>query len=430
MPDNLVFYRETEFKDTEIGRIPKEWEVKKLKETAIDIYYGITAKAVERPAELRMLRTTDINNYNVNWDNLPYCMITEKRNNISRFLLEKDDLIIARAGTIGVSILVEKNLKDVIFGSYLIKVKLNNNVNPKFVHFLFQSNIYWNQITLSQAGSTLKNINLPIITSLKIPLPPIEEQQQIASILSTIDEAIQKTDEVIAKTERLKKGMMQELLTKGIGHKEFKDTEIGRIPKEWKLATLKDVATVSSGNTAPQEDRYFKDGKFPFVRVQHLSELEEQRFPVQCDLVNETAISELKLKLFKKGSIIFPKSGESIRLERRAMLKENSFVVNHLAVIEPISQEVLNLFLFYYLCTVKTSNYLTKTTMPSLNLYTIQTFYIPIPSLPEQQQITSILVTLDEKLELARKQKTKLERIKQGFMNELLTGRIRVGVRS
>jgi type I restriction enzyme S subunit len=280
------------------------------------------------------------------------------------------------------------------------------------------------------SGSTFKAIRREELVRFLLALPPVTEQKQIASILSTIDEAIQKTDEVIAKTERLKKGMMQELLTKGIGHKEFKDTEIGRIPKEWKLATLKDVATVSSGNTAPQEDRYFKDGKFPFVRVQHLSELEEQRFPVQCDLVNETAISELKLKLFKKGSIIFPKSGESIRLERRAMLKENSFVVNHLAVIEPISQEVLNLFLFYYLCTVKTSNYLTKTTMPSLNLYTIQTFYIPIPSLPEQQQITSILVTLDEKLELARKQKTKLERIKQGFMNELLTGRIRVGVRS
>ncbi len=201
----------------------------------------------------------------------------------------------------------------------------------------------------------------------------------------------------------------------------FKDTEIGRIPKEWGVVRLGDIANISSGNTAPQEDIYFKDGKYPFIRVQHLTDLEEQKYPVKYDLVNDLAVSRLKLKKFKKGSIIFPKSGESIKLEKRAMLKRDSYVVNHLAVIEPTTKNVDNLFLFYYLCTIRTSNYLTKTTMPSLNLSIIQKFFIPLPSLPEQKAIAQILLTIDEAIQKTNEVIAKTERLKKGLMEELLT---------
>ena len=93
----------------------------------------------------------------------------------------------------------------------------------------------------------IKNISLPLLKSLLIPLPPFEEQRKIVEILSTIDKAIQKTNEIIAKTERLKRGLMQELLTKGLGHKEFKDTEIGRIPKDWEVVRLGELVDIQSG---------------------------------------------------------------------------------------------------------------------------------------------------------------------------------------
>jgi type I restriction enzyme S subunit len=217
-------------------------------------------------------------------------------------------------------------------------------------------------------------------------------------------------------------------LTKGIGHKEFKDTEIGRIPKEWEVVKLENVAKISSGNIAPQKDKYFKNGKYPFIRVQHLAILKEGKYPETYDLINDLAVSELRLKKFKKGAIIFPKSGESIRLEKRALLQDDSYVVNHLAVIEPMREDVNNIFLFYYLCAVKTSNYLTKTTMPSLSLSIIKKFLIPLPSLEEQKAIAEILSTVDKKLEVERKRKEKLEQIKKALMDLLLTGKIRVKV--
>ena len=210
----LTFYKETEFQDTQIGKIPKDWKLVKLSNIVEDIYYGITAKAVEHKTGLKILRTTDIKDYNVDWDLLPFCEITEKRGNIQRFLLKKGDIIIARAGTTGVCVLVEKDFEDVIFGSYLIKIRLNKNVYPRFVYYFCQSHSYWNQITSGQAGSTIKNINIPLLKSLNVPLPSsVKEQTAITEILSTVDKAIELYRREKERLLRLKRGLMSVLLT-------------------------------------------------------------------------------------------------------------------------------------------------------------------------------------------------------------------------
>jgi type I restriction enzyme S subunit len=212
--DKLMFYRETEFQDTEIGEIPKDWKLVKLSNIVEDIYYGITAKAVEHKTGLKILRTTDIKDYNVDWDSLPFCEITEKRGNIQRFLLKKGDIIIARAGTTGVCVLVEKDFEDVIFGSYLIKIRLNKNVYPRFIYYFCQSHSYWNQITSGQAGSTIKNINIPLLKSLNVPLPSsVKEQTAVTEILSTVDKAIELYRREKERLLRLKRGLMSVLLT-------------------------------------------------------------------------------------------------------------------------------------------------------------------------------------------------------------------------
>jgi type I restriction enzyme S subunit len=203
----------TKFKKTEIGEIPEEWEVVRLgdKEITKDLFYGITAKAVDKDTGIKMLRTTDIKEYCVDWEMLPFCEITEKRNNLTKYLLKKGELIVARAGTVGVSILVDRSFDKVIFGSYLIKVRLKPTIDPTFAHYFFQSPAYWKHLQKAQ-GSTLKNINLPLLKSLIIPLPPLPEQQKIASILSSVDEKIEAERRRKEKLEELKKGLMQNLL--------------------------------------------------------------------------------------------------------------------------------------------------------------------------------------------------------------------------
>ena len=435
MKEKVEFYKETEF-----GEFPKDWEVKMLSEIAIlerGLSYSSKEKSKDEIPDGYLFLTLNSIGEGGGLKECGWTWIKSERLR-ERHFIKEGDIVIANTeqskdgsliGSPAIVHLPKWYKKDkAVFSMDLSKLLLkisNMDVNFLFYYLSFVQLLARKYHT----GTNVWHLKIDSWASdLLIPLPPLCEQQKIAEILSTIDETIQKTDEIIDKTESLKKGLMQEFFTKGIGHKEFKDTEIWKIPKEWNVANLGSIAKIYSGNIAPQEEKYFKNGKYPFIRVQHLTELEEEKFPVSYDFINDYALSDLKLKLFKKGCIVFPKSGESIKLEKRAMLKEDSCVVNHLAVIEPLYENIDNLFLFYYLCTIKTSNYLTETTMPSLNLSTISKFPVPLPSLIEQQKITSILSTVDKKLDVLKQEKVKLEKIKQWFMDELLTGKIRVNV--
>ena len=221
---------------------------------------------------------------------------------------------------------------------------------------------------------------------------------------------------------------MEIYFTKGVfEHKEFKDTELGRIPKDWKVIKLEEIAKIESGNTAPQKEKYFKNGKYPFIRMQHLNFLSKNRFIKYFDLINDKAVKELKLKLFKKGSILLPKSGESIRTEKKAMLSLDSYVVNHLAIIEVKDKSKLNNeYLFYYFKRFKLSSLIMQTTTPSIKLSTLRNIKIPLPSLEEQKEIAKRLKVIDNQIENLKNQKETLQKIKKKFMDLLLTGKIRV----
>jgi type I restriction enzyme S subunit len=425
---SFAFYKEVSFKGTPIGKIPKDWELVKLSDIAEDIYYGITAKAVENKTGLKMLRTTDIKDYTVDWDSLPFCEVTEKRGDIQRFLLKKGDLIIARAGTTGVSVLVEKDFENVIFGSYLIKVRLSRKVHLKFMRYFCQSRLYWDHITSSQAGSTLKNISLPVLRSLNVPLPSsIEEQQKIAEILSTIDEAIQKTNEIIAKTERLKKGLMQELLTKGIGHKEFKDTEIGRLPKDWEVVRLGDdkIAEIR-GNKIISDVQ-----KVAFIPMELVP---DHGIFVKYEIRDLKDVSSSTY--CEAGDLLLAKITPSLENGKQGIVPDdipNGFALATTEVYPIVCKGIDRLFLFYVLKFPRFRKILEfsmrgTTGRQRVPKDAVERLKIPLPPYQEQKRIAEILLTFDKKLEIERNEKVKLERIKQGLLDLLLTGKIRVKV--
>ena len=389
---------EDEFKDTEIGRIPKEWEIKTLK----DIYtvkYGKSHKKSNN-GEIPVIGSSGIYSYT------------------DIYLAKSDVIIIGRKGNAGKVYFIDKNCwpSDTTF--YIEPTTL---LISKFTYYyLYNLNISGND-----AKTTLPSLQKGTVESIILIIPPLEEQKIITYVLSKIENAIKIQDRIINSLQELKKSMMHKLFTEGIGHTEFKDTEIGRIPKEWDIFKLEDIAMVFSGNTAPQEEKYFKNGKYPFIRVRHLTKLENYKYPLKYDLINDEAVTVLKLRKFKRGSIIFPKSGESIKLEKRAILKEDSYIVNHLAVIEP-TKKINNLFLFYYLNTVKTNNYLVGTSMPSLQLSVIKKFLIPIPSPDEQNRIAYILSAIDNIISIEEDRKKYFEALFKTMLNKLMTGQIRV----
>ena len=124
--------------------------------------------------------------------------------------------------------------------------------NQGFCNFIPNSSIHaeylstWlkfskNRLEMVAAGSTFLEISKKTLKNIEIDLPPLPEQKKIAAVLSSVDDAIQATQAVIDQTRRVKQGLLQQLLTCGIGHTRFKQTEIGEIPEGWEFKKLTDL---------------------------------------------------------------------------------------------------------------------------------------------------------------------------------------------
>lgn len=203
---------------------------------------------------------------------------------------------------------------------------------------------------------------------------------------------------------------------------EFKITELGPLPPEWKVVRLGDVAKVTSGGSAPQGQRFF-NGQNPFVRVQHL-ELESDTIR-RWDLITDEAVNRYGLKLYPRGTIVFPKSGASIYLEKRAILPIDAYIASHLCAVISESPLVDQNFLFYCLKFARLSEGKAEG-YPTLNLTEIKNGKIACPPLPEQKRIAAVLSAVQETREKEENKKKALEDLFRTLLNSLMRGKIRV----
>jgi len=275
-------------------------------------------------------------------------------------------------------------------------------------------------------GSTFKSITKDELERLSIPVPAVEEQERIAEVLSTVDGAIEKVDEIIKKTQRLKKGLMQRLLTQGIGHKEFKETEIGRIAEEWEVKSLEEIVEINTEQTDPLKK--FPNRKFFYIDIDSVE--------------NETGLIKNPKELFGKNAPSRARrivhSNDVLMSTVRPYLKafaivpvkyENQICSTGFAVLtagEKLSPAYLLYILFSKSVIDQCNRMMTGGQYPALNSSQVATIRIPIPGREEQERIAEILSEADRKIELEKRRRARLERIKKGLMEDLLTGRKRV----
>jgi len=441
MADGIVFYKETEFKDTEIGRIPKEWEVVNLEGACVEITDGShwSPKQVER-SEYRIATVANLRETYIDIDSCKFiseedykCLV--KEGDVPR----KDDMLFSKDGTVGITFTFKQDSYKIGLLSSIAIIRPNHELLfSDFGAYALKSPNILMQITGWKTGTALRRIILDNLKRLKIMLPPLHEQRKIASILSTVDEAIQKTDDIIAKTERLKKGLMQELLTRGIGHKEFKFTkELDcKIPKEWSVVKLREIGENKDsivagpfGSNLKVKD-YTTEG-VPIIRLQNI---ERNKFiDENIKYTSPEKAKELSYHSFQPGDLVLAKLGDPIG---KTCIVPSSIgkgiVVADVVRIRLSPKKVINKFIEYMLnsniCYEQLRKEIIGTTRPRTNITQIRNLKLPLPSFQEQQKIAEILSTVDEKLETLKLEKAKLERIKQWFMGDLLSGRIRVRV--
>ncbi len=302
-----------------------------------------------------------------------------------------------------------------------------DDVLPEYVYYHLTKNSFLPEIT----GSAQPQIVVNVLNLKKIVLPPLPEQQKIAEILSTVDDAIEKTAAIIEETRQLKKGLMQKLFTEGIGHTKFKETKIGRIPEEWDVKSVKDVCNVvTSGLPFGTfiENKLDSGKKVIYMKVSDMNLPGNEKFIISG--VNEGYFSDefiISKSVVKPQSIIFPKRGAAIQTNKKRI--NSTFIIldpNLIAISFLDDSMVKHDYLYYFFQTVDLIRLQDNATIPQLNKRDLEPFKVPIPPIDEQNQISQILSEVDAKIEKEEATKAELEQLKKGLMQVLLTGKVRV----
>jgi type I restriction enzyme S subunit len=429
-----MFRKETEIQETEIGEIPKDWKIERLGHL-INYVKG------KKPKKLYDKK--------INENNLPYLTAEYMRGlETPKWCDPKEDPNVIKVNSDDIIMIWDGSYAGHVFTGYngalastMIKIiPKYNNLDKKFMYYYLT--ISFQILRGTTIGTGVPHINKKIFEELYIPLPPLEEQKRIADILSMIDSGIEIVDRAVAKLEGMKRVLLNELLTGRIRvreengkltfHKEteFQDTEIGEIPKEWNVVSLEDVSlTIRTG---------------PFGSQLKKSELSESGIKVYTQenvLKNDFSLGNLYISYDKfeqlknmevkpgdvlltiRGSIgysaVFPEGAE------RGIIHTNLAYIR--VKISLLSPKYLSLLINYH-SSIKSQliTLSSATTLGALYAKNIKKIKIPLPPLHEQQKIVEILSMIDKAIELYRKEKERLLRLKRGLMSVLLTGRVRV----
>lgn len=269
-------------------------------------------------------------------------------------------------------------------------------------------------------GSNYPAVNSNDIAGYRFPLPKSKkEQQKIAKVLGAVDEEIEKTKEVIKATEKLKKGLMQQLFTRGIGHTKFKQTELGEIPESWELRKLEDVAEFSNGKA--HEKLINSDGEYIVVNSKFISSDGKVK-----------KFTKTPLSLLKVGDVAMVMSDvpNGKALAKCLYVDENEKYTLNQRICSLRTKKILNSeFLFYVLN--RNKNLLKHDDgVGQTNLRKDEVLNCPfqLPPITEQERIVEILKVVDKKISVNKKLLAKQTELKKGLMQDLLSGVKRVKI--
>ena len=391
--------KETKFKNTEIGRIPEEWEtctILSQSNKLVVAFVGTCEKYYTNKGEgVMMLRTGDLKERSIDYTNIKYISYSFHNAN-KKSQLKKGDILIARHGSNGHGVIYDKNDEANSLNFVIVHLIDNEYLNSYLVCCL-DTNIVREQIEAATAGSTQKVINTKAIGELIVPKPNILEQQRIASALTSIDNLISSLGKLIEKKKNIKQGTMQQLLTGQIRLKGFSEP--------WGEKKLEEVCSVKRGVRVVKRN-LTTDGLYPVYQ--------NTNFPLGYS-------NQYNVEANTPFVIIGGSAGQvGICRERYWAADDCAFFACH-----DIYKEYL-----YYVLLLNQRNILHNVrtgTIPRLDRTFLSGMLVYISSnIAEQQAIATILTKMDDEITALEAKKAKYEAIKQGMMQQLLTGKIRL----
>jgi len=345
--------------------------------------------------------------------------------------VEKGQLIMSICGTIGKPIIV--NIPACIHDGF---VKLYNlsDVVLEYLYYILQ----FSEEKLKAFGQpgTQVNLNTTLVGNLEVFVPQILEQQKIAEILTTIDNIIEKTEQIIEKYKKVKEGMMQDLFTRGIDENGnlrpsydqaphlYKETELGMIPKEWFVANLGDLCNdLVNGGTPPTNILKYWNGNIPWITG---ADFEEGKITNIRRKITTEAVLNSSTNVINKGNLL---------VVTRTGVGKIAIAPRNIAISQDITgvyfKEIAYTLYFYYRLQFEIANLKSFNQGTSINGITRDVLInhkLAVPNLSEQKEIAYILKEIDNKINNEGAYLSKLQKLKQGLMQDLLTGKVRVKV--
>lgn len=455
----ICFYEETNFKNTELGEIPKDWEVVKLCGLIVDEMNGDWGKGVkENPdfTECFVLRGTDFQKVaNGDFEEVPIRFL--KGSSLIKRRLQDGDVLVELSGggekqPTGRVLLARRNWLEkvhlpVVFSNFVKRIRISDSVCFSEYFYLYWKLLYQNKKTsLYERRTTgIRNFKYKdFVQNESIPLPPVEEQKAIAYVLSAVQEAREKTEKVIEAAKELKKSLMKHLFTYGPVSLEeadrinLKETEIGLIPESWEVAKLGEMQAkgfLKLKNGLAQGNWNDEGNGIPQIRPFNITE--DGRITLQAVKYIQPFdnIKDYKLHL---GDVIFDNTNSEELVGKTAYWNiEGDFTLsNHMTIIRVLKREIVNpVFLSSYLHKNWTDKVYLRirrryVNQASVTLTVLKELSIPLPPLAVQQRIAEILQTVDEKIQAEEKKKQALDNLFNSMLHMLMSGKLRVKFRT
>jgi type I restriction enzyme S subunit len=425
-------------------KIPEGWMKAKFKDF---VYFqegpGLTSSLFKETG-FPFLNIRCIENGSINKNSCQF-ISNEIANTIYRhFQLDENDLVVSTSGTLGKKAFVKKDDLPLMLNTSIIRFKPldENEISLNFLNYLLEDYDFLYDLYSQSTGSAQVNVGPSHLSKLSISIPKsTSEQTQIAAILSKVDEAIVQTEQLISKYSHIKTGLMQDLLTKGIDQHgnirseethEFKDSQLGRIPKEWECSTIGEIAFRLRSGVTPKggSEVYQKEGVM-LIRSQNVYsygfKLDDVAFI--SDDINNTMLGS-QLETF---DVLLNITGASIG--RSTYVPENhprSNVNQHVCSIrlKEVSKDRA-VFLSSFLNSVYGQNQIQQNNAGSnregINYTQIKEIKIPYFNEDYEFEFFSKSIgKITSNIQIEESKYYKLKSLKTGLMQDLLSGKVRV----
>jgi type I restriction enzyme S subunit len=397
------------YKQTELGAIPEDWGIDSLSNKTSKIGSGITPTGGERVYKKEgkpFIRSQNVGWGSLNLTDVAFIDLSTHESFIGTEIKDADLLLNITGASIGRCSIANEKIVGGNVNQHVCIIRVNQSeLNPRYVLFVTLSRIGQAQIDSFQAGGNRQGLNFEQIGRIIVPIPPLPEQTAIATALSDMDALISGLDRLIEKKRAIKQAAMQELLT---GKRRLPGF-IG----EWNNETLEKLIICLDNLRVPinEVQRANMQGIYPYCGANGV-----------LDYVNDYLIDDDVILIAEDGGYFDEYATRPIAYK----MKGKIWVNNHAHILKA-KDKLCQDFIFYSLVHKNILDYLSGGTRAKLNKSELFKIQIIIPNDPkEQTAIATVLSDMDAEISALENRRAKTLSLKQGMMQELLTGRIRL----